>query len=577
MQSPTTTYPIVGRANADVLYASMGSFWTQMFNEKNTIKGLAITQAEQIIQQYLETMEAIAAASVKDTPVFSQTRNYPLQIKRSDFGTDMPVFGDGSVFGAQPEDSLYEGVTFSFGQSKDTSTSYWSCALPDELKELSLVANRAIQPSKLWVANADVRVLDGRLYFRSNIFEDPLVTKFNVVDPNGAPVTFYDKNEIQQPEQIAVVWVYNAKVDTQSLFYNHGYVFDLFQPSSQLYKDILVGITKLFSNGPSVHNLKAICAAFLGVMPVVEVEEIVERVNGNQIVTNHHVYQFDSRYTVNSDVRVGAKFHAGDILVDAVQYFDQVSRKNWWQSKLTPKIASDNQQSIGWGFPAHLFVGGVQHELVFKNEAELLLRDADGYIHFPVEGTAKDVQTFNDNLNLNADTVGYALGLEPGEAIIINPLEFIFEHFLKNSSALVKLHFKTVDDAKLFTSMFPIIRQCLPMHVYFIFLFELSLASELYNWLDMATPVTVNSTEVLRNADGTDANGFMTNTANYKTDPKARLFSFAKGVPTSLLNVGLNDGTFPTVDLLVKDGELVGTIEEEQTTREINNLLLLGF
>lgn len=577
MQSPTQSYPVTGRCNADTLYASMGSFWTQMFNEKDTIKGLAVAQAEQMIQQYIEAVEAVESASVVDTAVYNRVRNYPLQIKRSTFGTDMPVFGDGSVFGTQQAGSLYEGVTFDFGQPKDADSAYWSCELPAELQKFSVVANRAVNPSKLWVTNADVRVVDGRMYFKSNIFEDALVTKFNVVAPNGVPVTFYDKNEVLQPEQIAIVWVYNAAVDTQSLFYNHGYVFDLFQPSSQLYKDILVRLTKLFSNGPSVHNLKAMCAAFLGVVPIVETEETVESVNGNQVVTNHHVYQFHSLYTLNSDVRVGAKFHAGDILVDAVQYFDQVSQRNWWQTKLTPQVGVDDQQSASWGFPAHLFVGGVEHELVFKNEAELMLRDADGYIHFPVEGVDKDVRAFNDNLNLNADEVGFALGLEPGEAIIVNPLEFIFEHFLKNSSALVKLHFKSVDEAKLFTSVFPIIRQCLPMHVYFIFLFDLTLASELYNWLDGATTVTVNSSAVLRNADGTDTNGFMTNTANYKTDPKARLFAFAKGVPVSLLNVGVNAGTFPTIDLLVKDGTMVGDIEEEQTTREVNNLLLLGF
>ncbi|NBQ67619.1 MAG: hypothetical protein EBU46_01830 [Nitrosomonadaceae bacterium] len=567
MQAPTNTYPIQGRANADVLYASMGSFWTQMFNEKATIKGLAVAQAEQMIQQYIELIEHINASSVKDTPVFNTVRNYPLQIRRSTFGTDMPLFGDGSVFGAQPQYTLYADTTFEFGQPKDAETNHWSYKLPEELKHGSVLANRAIQPSKVWVVGADVNIVDGRLYFRSNIFEDPLVTKFNVVDEEGNSVTFVDKDEIVQAEQIAVVWVLNAAVDQQALFYNHGYVFDMFQPSSQKYKDILVGFTKLFANGPSVHNIKSLCAAFLGVTPVIEAEETIVAVNSNdgQVTTDRHVYVFDKRYLVDDElILVGAKVHAGDILVHAVEYIDQLTHPNWWQTHMA-----------SWGFPPHLFVAGVKYELVFKNEIELVVRDADGYIHFPVEGHTDDVRRFNDHLNLNADEIGAALGLEPGEVIVLNPLEFIFEQFMKNNCALVSLRFKTLEEAQLFTDIFPIIRQCLPLHVYFIFLFDVGMASELYDWLAMKTPVTIYDEEVTRNADGTTATGFITSITNYKVDPRLQLFAFAKGVPTDLLQVSLNGEA--GADLLVRDGELVGDLPESQSTKEVNNLLFRYF
>ena len=52
------------------LYRSLGSFWTDIFQDKETLKGYTKGQAEEITQRYLDLIEAINSFSATDIDVF---------------------------------------------------------------------------------------------------------------------------------------------------------------------------------------------------------------------------------------------------------------------------------------------------------------------------------------------------------------------------------------------------------------------------------------------------------------------------------------------------------------------------
>lgn len=571
-------YPSTTATNANVLYSNLGSFWTQMFQEKKTIKGLTIAHAEQLIQSYYELLDTVTAYSIDNISIFEKHKWQPLVIKRSELNNAPLLFGE-AVFGVQPEtDEYYEGITFHWGAPKDEASAYFSWKPTDTIKDIKLIANRVLSPSNVQIGGIDFSYVNNTVYFRV----DPFITHQGtpIITDNGENVTFMDRDNRIINDELLILWAYHADVDHSGLYYNYGYLFQFNQPSSESYQQILQTVIKLFTGGPSPKALLSVCAAFLDIKVVVEAEETIETISDNTVITNRNVYIFDDFYTLRSDIHVGDVVEAGDVLVEDAAYYDYVSYKNWWTNKMQPKInysdVIDQVHTMKYSLPPYLFLGGVEGELIFSNDIQMFPRDVDGYLRFPVEGSEADVQRFNDVLNENADEIGYAVGLEPGEVIMINPVDFIFENFLKTASALVKLNFKSLQQTKLFTEFFPNIRKALPRHVYFIIMIDTQLTVDLYDQLNDAIVIEYDGDEYDANADGSTEDLLMLpgETTTYPTDVKARLFSIGNGTTPELLEVTINSGT---ADLLVTDGAVLTNIPEGQTNRTVSNLLLLDF
>ena len=91
MELTNPLFPDKYNISPEVLYQSLGSFWTQIFSEKGTIKGYTLGQAEELTQSYYKLLDTINSFSIKHIPVFSTVRWQPLIIKKSKYNSFYPV------------------------------------------------------------------------------------------------------------------------------------------------------------------------------------------------------------------------------------------------------------------------------------------------------------------------------------------------------------------------------------------------------------------------------------------------------------------------------------------------------
>lgn len=628
---PINQYPTKGLTNSETLYGSLGSFWTQLFNEKGTIKGYTLAQAEELIQSYMNLVEVIRSYSVRDIPILHTERWYPIRIKRSQYNNVTLLFRSSddpeyAVFGPQigtPTDKYYEGVTFRFGYPKTPVAEVYGIDIPEGLKDFSVLTNRVINPSLVLAAEVDYRVNSNVCYFNKDIFSMASVAKYNVFDENGTQVFYTSKSGEQLPEQEVILWAYNAGIDASLLYENFGYIFELNLSNDVFFKEILKSVMSLFVDGPTVQSIRALACAFLGVSPVTESEETIEDsyIVGDIrfIVTDKNVYRCNKYYTILSryrqttndpnTIQVGAKVYAGDVMVDAAEYFDYVQSGDWWRNGLAPKAAYDASTGLIsrypiMSFPPHLFVGNNKFHFIFKNELELVTRDAAGLLHFPVIGDVTDVASFHTYINdaSRITEISNKLGVGVGQSVIINPLEFIFQNFLKQGTSLIKLNFATSAQAYVFTTFYSVIKDCFPKHVYLMFYLDFALPTEELSLNNTAT-VLVDGVALPANSDGSSATeatlGYMTPASvhSYKTDIKTRLFSMSSGIDLTSMsgvnyqNINNYDGVTLSGSVIscnastaltsngaaIEDGTLLIPITPGSSTREYNSISLLKF
>jgi hypothetical protein len=543
----SSIYPSGDYTNRNNLFMSLGSFWTQVFQEQGTIRGYTLGMAEELIQSYYNLIDVLNSYSIKDTPVLSRTKWQPLIIKRSEFNYVPSQFAPKStVFGSQPaSDAYYAGQTFLFGKSKSASAGVYSLSPNIPLRKFSVIADRVLGPQSVYINGVDV-VIDSSnvLYFNSDLFQNSNIPKATIITEKGAPATFVDSNGVKHNDELIILWCYNAENDQNYLYDNFGVLFDFELPSSAAYKAMLEGIFNLFVSGPTVNAIKSIMAAFSGVTPVVNITETIQDIYSDNIykyvITDKEVYRFKNNQNLIAGAKIGKVVHAGDILVDVVQYYDTLVKPGWWNSILnTPQV----------GLSSHIFLGNYRHQLFFSTSTSLATLDANGRINFPVLGEAGDVAEFNNFINRpeNINANKKALGLKnPGNTAVIVPADFIFNNFIKNNTVLLKFNFYSPEDVSTFFSYYPLLQKYLPSHVYTVLYVNLNLSADVYGKMNSGYTIPALP-GVSLSVDGSNSDGTRPTTgvgdSNYYKDYKSRLFSLSKTPSTSTIS-SINGASF---------------------------------
>jgi hypothetical protein len=543
----SSSYPAGDYTNRDNLFMSLGSFWTQVFQEQGTLRGYTLAMAEELIQSYYNLIDILNSYSVKDVPVLARTKWQPLVIKKSEFNHVPIQFAPASVvFGAQPaSDSYYAGQTFLFGKAKTPSSWVYSLAPNTPLRKFSVVADRVIGPKVIYVNGVDVIIDPSNvLYFNSDPFQNSSIPRAAIINDNGTPATFVDNNGDKHNDELIILWCYNAENDKNYLYDNFGILFDFKLPSSEKYKAMLQGVFNLFVSGPTVNAIKSVMAAFTGVTPVVNTQETIQDVYSDNIykyvITDKEVYRFDKDQNLMPGVKAGKVVYGGEILVDVVQYYDALIKPNWWSS-----VSSAPQV----GLSTHIFLGDYKHQLFFSTSTSLVTLDAKGKIVFPVLGTPGDVLEFNKFINLpeNINANKKALGLKnPGNTAVIVPANFIFNNFIKNNTALLKFNFYSPADVSIFFSYYPLLQKYLPAHIYTLLYVNLNLSADVYGKMNSRYSIPALP-GVSLSVDGSNSDGSRPTTgvedSNYYKDYKSRLFSLSKTPSTSTIS-SINGASF---------------------------------
>ena len=524
-------YPTNDYTNGGNVLVSLGSFWTQVFQEQGTLRGYTLGMAEELIQSYITLVETLNSYSVKDIPVFATTKWQPILITKSAYNqTPFKFQTNSAVFGAQPEsDRFYAGKTFQFGKSESPSGAVYTFSPTIPIRKFSVIADRIISPSFLAVNGVDVTTdASNNLYFNSDIFSNSSIPKATIISDNGGPKTFISADGTETNDELIILWCYNAENDAEYIYNNFGQLFQLKLPSSEVYKQMISSIFNLFVSGATVNAVKSIMAAFNGITPVKNPIEVIQDIYSDSlfqyVITDKQVYRFKT-YEQLIPLAIGDTVHGGDILINAVEYYDMVTNYEWWKYAIpTPKL----------GVSSQVFLGNYKHQLFFSTNAELVTLSTDNEVYFPVLGTSEDVAEFNSYLNTpeNKQEVISALGLKnPGSAVVINPVDFLFNNFFKNNTALLKFNFYSVEELATFFNYFPIMKEYLPSHVYILLYVNLNVPVEEYSKINSRYNLSTFPFTPL-SIDGSLSNGLRPQTypedADYYKNYKERLFCVSK-------------------------------------------------
>lgn len=465
----STKYPAGDSSDGQYLYRALGSFWTQIFQDKNVLKGYTLGMAEEFIQAYQRLSEVLQEFSVKNINVYRKDKWKPLIIKKSEFNEAPFVFeSEGAVFGYQSkDDALYANQLFRFGYPKlSENKNLYSFKPSYPLKNFKAITNKVIAPSLLMLPGIDVVIKNDIIYFNSDLFSNEYIPRAKIVKELGETEKFIDGGGNLVDDEFIVLWIHFADTDHRDLYNNFGNLLDLKLESSEEYKRLLEALMNLFVEGPTISALRAAVAALFNTPLVLETREIVEQLYTddlyNYLVTDKHVYRLRLTQQVKPTIHIGGILFAGDTITDEIAVVDSVISPRWWLEKI-------NADKLG--FASHIFAASSKYQLFFENKTKLLSYK-EGTLFFPVQGREEDVKAFQAQINQPDNKQGILAGLNlsphENQSISINPLDFVFTHIFKNNTLLVNLNFPEDFDVSDFFKLFRYFAPHFPAHVYIV-------------------------------------------------------------------------------------------------------------
>lgn len=463
------------------LLQQLGSFWVNVFNGAARVQTHLRSVAHQQAQSHLDFLETFANVSRFTIPVFHTENWYLITIKLSEV-SDTPSLYQPSdlVYGSQS--GLVPNRPEGFIQTYDGQDipGVVQIDLPDSLIDVPFnMQNLVVTPSKVWMNGIDFEIINGRIRFKDNPFNDPLVPH----------VTLFDANGVKVDEEIAI-WVYRGQYDLKYIYTQFGYVLGLQLPSSEDYKKLLNAYWDQHLLGPSLEQLVTFLSALAGTPTSIDPQETVQFIQAENdstvVITNTRVYRVPLAATVL--VTVGETIFAGTPICDAVQVAE-LSGNNPDYSLLPALALSKN-----------FLAGQYMSELTFRNHTvalEYLGVDEDNkaVVRFEVSGFPGDVDRFWNQVQANGklpgqktlaellDTRDDPVG-EPGPLNLpatVNPMQFILENVMRNNLYVIR-----VNQASFFPDapgvyFFKLLRLVTPPHTTFVVFVELDVPDDVFD------------------------------------------------------------------------------------------------
>lgn len=529
--------------SAEYLYSALGSFWTSLFSDKDTLKGYTLGQAEEIIQRYQDFVEIVNSFSIDNCTVWHTENWKPLVIYKSQVNRVKFVFADNdAVFGPQPaSDAIYNNVTFRFGKDKQPSAEVYTYQPSDYFNSAAIISDKLIDPTIMLVRGIDYNIDEGIFYFNKDPFTLNIPTS-QVINEDGQPATFITDQGTVELEERLILWLCSAEIDKSTVYNNFGsWVVDIQTRSSQEYKQLIDALMKIAVHGPTMYQLMLALSAFLEI-PLATKEEVIEQIVEDSynkfVVTSGSVYKVKKYHNLREAIQVGYTLKKGEVITTNLATYDSLSRFPGQQY-------TNTDMSFGWwtdqnltgslfNLSKYLFYGDYMHQLAFSTEMEIVSLNSSGDVVFPVSGSAEDVNTFLNYIN-QADNKSVIMDVfklnEIGDTYPLIPLSFVMENFLKNNTILIKFDFESQDDHVRVLSLLPYLREYLPPYCYCIYKLSLAVAQEVVDNFDNCTTIEFTGGTQTLNCDGSNEDGTIEKLAPYNyNDIETRLFELARQI-----------------------------------------------
>ena len=546
MHKPEFIYPGSDFDKSRALISLLGSFWSRTFAGKDQIESYVLGTAHIANQTYQNLLEAVAAVSRFDVPLFHSETLVPIVIKKSDANS------------AKTASARFDKTTARFDGAiefdRPDNVAFFSFPLPTNLVDVGQVFNRITFPTAALAKNVDF-VIDSEnsaVVFNTNPFDNPAFMRHAVT------VAGVDDEEI-------TLWGFCGKFDYEFFFRQFAYAVGIKLQTSQGYKDLTNAvITGLLAGGASAATLDLAFAAICGVPVSTEPTETVEVVDydshGLLVVTDKAVYRFNSN--ANAAVSAGQVIYAGTQLVRGIDIkeffvgntyaanfvgnerlvagrppqpllvdnaFERPDAGNNTAVILDPVTTSCQNArreltalALDNGYLSACFYG----DLVFENTTVPLEVITDHqteytYVRFKLGGFPADVDQFFDEIHARGmdaaqapkpacpgiprrqGTLAHLLdsrvqpSSEPTAENLpstINPLQFLVENVLRNNVFVVRILVSALGQNSIGLYNIRHLRQLLPPQTGMIVVFELSAGADAVNAENSITEVITRFT-----------------------------------------------------------------------------------
>jgi len=477
----TPAYPEDDLNKGQRLLTLLGSFWSELFDDRDKLQAHLQSSAHEQGQTHLNFLETVACVSRFTVPVFHREDWHLLVFKRSEVENTASVYKAGDlVYG--PQSGAVPGRPAGFIQTYGgrDRLDVVKVPLPSPLVDLPVtLQNLVINPSLVLVKGTDydieVRANSRVVVFRDDPFANDYIPQRDVINEAG---------EVTDRE--IALWVYSGQFDLDYVYIQFGYVLGLHLYSTQFYKDLLNAWWNQFLQGFTVQHLQSFLSALSGapisIHPTETVEVIRDEGDSKIVVTDKNCYRVAAGATVT--VAVGDVLHAGDALSDAFEIVELGGP--------SPDFGSFQSAAFGRNF----LTGGYFSELAFRN-AQVTVQyggvdhDNRAIVTFEVSGFPGDVEAFWNQVQERGKVEGRTLANlldirpdpdgEPGPENLpatINPLEFVLENILKNNLFVMRVKQSSFDPDAPGIALFRCLRDTIPPHTAYIIFLEVTLPVE---------------------------------------------------------------------------------------------------
>lgn len=468
------TYPERDLNRGTQLLSQLGSFWFNLFEDREMLRVHMRSNAHEDMQTHLNFLEAVATVSRLTVPVFHRENWYLLKVLESESLAIPSVYkADDLVYGSQSGTVSDRAEGFVQTYAGTDKPGIVQARLPDNLARMDFtIQNMVVLPTKVWVKGIDYDVDNDRqlIRFRDDPFSDPAVPVRDIFDDSGTRI-----------DREFSVWVYAGDFDLDYVWIHFGYALGLRLDSSQGYKDLLNAFWDMHVLGPSRKDLQLYLAALSGAPTVINPTETVEVIRTEEldqlIVTDANVYRVP--LTANVLVSVGQEVYNGDVLSDAFQ-IRELSGNNPDFSLLPALSLSDNYVN-----------GGFLSELTWRDEDAAVEyappgEDGRAFVSLALHGFPGDVEAFWDSVHENGKADGTTLAEyldtrtnkvgQPGPTNMpatVNSLAFLLS-LMRNNLFVIRIRQASFDSDAPGVNMFRNLRDLIPPHTTYIVFIELT-------------------------------------------------------------------------------------------------------
>lgn len=471
-------YPTADLDQGRILLEQLGSFWTNIFQDKEVLQSHLRSSANEQGQSYLNYLEAVAAVSRFTVPIFHKEYWYLFVLKKSDITNQASIYQpDDLQYG--PQDGTVEGRPAGFEQTYggQDKPGVAKAPLPNNLTDVKYtIHNRVVMPSKTLASGLDFTIdkTNKTITFRTDPFADPLFVKRDVYDSSG--------NKID--EEVAL-WVYMGDFDLNYVYVQFGYAIGMRYASSEEYRNLLNAVWDMFVLSMSRESLQMFLSAMSGIPFVVETEETIEVIRTEPdrqlLITDQHVYQFElSADLLYTAADIGTKVYHGQPLCTAVRIAELAQHDPNYD--VLPSLA------MAQGFLS----GGYLADLTFRNtNVQLEYLGLNEYnkavVRFEVNGFPGDVEAFWRDVDTRGIISGKMLSeymdlredpqtppLPANLPAVVNPMQFILSNLMRNNLFVIRVRYQDFPDSVPGLGAFEFLRDVVPPHTTYVVFIDLS-------------------------------------------------------------------------------------------------------